>query len=164
MNLYSIANQYQEILDKTFDDETGEVNENAIALLEIVKDNIKDKGIAIASFIKNIDAEREAIEKAKKAMAEREARLDRRVSYLTSYLQSNMERCGINEISCPYFVVKLKKCPISVDISNENEIPDDYKKVKSVVSVDKMKIKEEILAGVIIPGATLKQNMRLEIR
>lgn len=164
MNLYSIANQYQEILDKTFDDETGEVNENAIALLEIVKDNIKDKGIAIASFIKNIDAEREAIEKAKKAMAEREARLDRRVSYLTSYLQSNMERCGIHEISCPYFVVKLKKCPISVDISNENEIPDDYKKVKSVVSVDKMKIKEEILAGVIIPGATLKQNMRLEIR
>lgn len=164
MNLYSIANQYQEILYKTFDEETGEVNENAIALLEIVKDNINDKGIAIASYIKNLDAEREAIEKAKKAMAEREARLNNRVTYLTSYLQSNMERCSISEISCPYFVVKLKKCPISVDVSNENEIPDNYKKVKSVVSVDKVKIKEEILAGVIVPGATLKQNMRLEIR
>jgi len=164
MNLYTIANQYQEILDKTFDPETGEVNENAIALLEIVKDNMQEKGVAIASFIKNIEAERDAIEQAKKAMAEREARLDRRVNYLTQYLQTNMERCGINEIKCAYFAIKLKKCPVSVDIFDENSLPEEHKKVKSVISVDKMKIKEEILSGVVVPGATVKQNMRLEIR
>lgn len=164
MNLYAIANQYQEILDKTFNQETGEVNQNAMALLELVKDNMQEKGVAIASFIKNIEAERDAIEQAKKAMAEREARLDRRVNYLSQYLQSNMERCGIHEIKCAFFSIKLKKCPISVDIFNESALPDAYKKVKSVVSVDKVKLKEEILAGVTIPGATLKQNMRLEIR
>lgn len=164
MNLYTIANQYQEILDKTFDHETGEVNQNAIALLEIVKDNMQEKGIAIASFIKNIEAERDAIEQAKKAMAERETRLNKRVDYLTQYLQSNMERCGMHEIKCAYFSIKLKKCPISVDVFNESSLPEEYKKVKSVISVDKIKLKEEILAGVIVPGATIKQNMRLEIR
>lgn len=164
MNLYEIANQYQEILSKTFDDETGEVNENAIALLEIAKDSMNEKGIAIASFIKNIEAERNAIEEAKKAMAERESRLDKRVDYLTNYLQSNMERCGITEIKSPYFGIKLKKCPLSVDVQDENIIPNDYKKVKEIVSIDKLKIKEEILAGVVIPGASLKQNNRLEIR
>ena len=66
MNLYKIANEYQEILSNTFDDETGEVNENAMALLEIAKDSLEEKGIAVASYIKNIDAERKAIEEAKK--------------------------------------------------------------------------------------------------
>ncbi len=166
MNLYQIANEYQTILDQTFDHETGEINENALAKLDEVKADVKEKGIAIASFIKNIDAERKAIEEAKKSMAEREARLNSRVTYLTSYLQSNMQRCGISEISCPYFVVKLKKCPVSVDILDENFIPKEYLKTKETitVSVDKLKIKEELSQGVIIPGVALKQNVRLEIR
>lgn len=164
MKLFEIANEYQSILSETFDMDTGEINELALSKLDELKSDIKEKGIAVASYIKNIDAERKAIEDAKKAMAEREARLNNRVNYLTTYLQSNMERCGINEISCPYFVVKLKKCPLSVDVIDENVIPDDYKKSKQVISVDKIKLKEEILAGVVIPGAALKQNVRLEIR
>lgn len=164
MNLYKIANQYQEILSNTFDQETGEINENAVALLEMAEHKVEEKGIAVASYIKNLDAERKAIEDAKKAMADREKALERRVEWLTNYLQSNMERCGINEIKSPYFGIKLKKCPLSVDIQDENIIPNDYKKTKEVVSIDKLKIKEEILAGVVIPGVALKQNNRLEIR
>src|SRR5258708_17591968 len=160
MNLYSITNEYQTLLDQTFDHETGEINEIALAKLDEVKRDIKEKGIAIASFIKNIDAERKAIEDAKKAMAERESRLDRRINYLTSYLQSNMERCSISEISSPYFAIKLKKCPVSVDILDENSIPDIYKKTKSVISIDKIKLKTDILAGVSIQGAIIKQNNR----
>jgi hypothetical protein len=164
MNLYNIANEYQNIFEQTFDTETGEINENALACLAEVKSTIQEKGIAVASYIKNIDAERKAIEEAKKAMAEREKRLDNRVNYLTQYLQSNMERCGINEIKSPYFVVKLKKCPFSTEIWDENLIPNDYKKTKEVMSIDRIKIKEEILAGVVVPGASLKQNNRLDIR
>lgn len=164
MKLFEIANEYQNILEKTFNEETGEINVDAMAKLEVIKDDIEKKGIAIASFIKNIDAERKAIEEAKKAMAERENRLEKRASYLTSYLQSNMERCEIKEISCPFFVIKLKKCPIAIDILNEDEIPDAYKKRKELITVDKMKIKDELLKGAVIPGAALKQNTRLEIR
>lgn len=164
MNLYQIANEYQTILEQTFDQETGEVNEIALASLEEVKTTMQEKGIAVASYIKNIDAERKAIEEAKKAMASREAALDKRVDYLTQYLQSNMEQCGISEIKSPYFVIKLKKCPFSVDVFDEGSLPNDYKKTKEVISIDKLKIKEEILAGVVVPGAALKQNNRLEIR
>ena len=75
-----------------------------------------------------------------------------------------MERCAISEIKSPYFVIKLKKCPISTEILDENSIPNDYKKVKEVVTIDKLKLKDEMLAGVVIPGAQLRQNNRLEIR
>jgi hypothetical protein len=164
MKLFEISNEYESILDQTFDKETGEINDKAIAMLNEIKSDIKDKGIAVASFIKNMDAEREAISNAKKMMAEREARLTSRVNYLTSYLQANMERCGINELSCAYFTVKLKKCPVSVFIENEKDIPEEYKKKKEEISLDKIKLKEHIQAGVVVPGASLKQNLRLEIR
>ena len=93
MKLFEIANEYESLLEQAFDAETGEIDVQAIARLDEVQIDIKEKGIAVASYIKNIDAERKAIEDAKKAMAEREARLERRVSYLTDYLKSNMARC-----------------------------------------------------------------------
>jgi hypothetical protein len=52
MNLYNIANEYQNIFEKTFDTETGEVNEKEMARLDEIKTDIKDKGIAIASYIR----------------------------------------------------------------------------------------------------------------
>lgn len=164
MNLYEIANDYQSILANTFDQETGEINEHELIKLDEITTKVEDKAIAVAAYIKNLDAEREAIEKAKRNMAEREARLDKRADYLTQYLQTNMERCGITEIKCPEFVIKLKKCPWSTDIIDEESIPDEYKRVKQVVTVDKVKIKDELLSGVIIPGVQLIQNNRLEIK
>lgn len=164
MNLYSIANKYQELLTIAVDQETGEVNEQALNELSIIGDDIKDKGIAVASYIKNLEAERDAINEAKKNMAEREARLDNKVNYLTQYLQKNMVNCGINEISCPQFVIKLKKCPWSTEITNEEFIPEKYKKHKDVVTLDRMKLKEDMLSGIEIPGAIIKQNTRIEIR
>lgn len=164
MKLYQIADQYESILNEAINPETGEINETALMKLDDIKDDVKEKGIAVASFIKNMEAERNAIEAARKIMAEREARLDREMSWLDGYLKGNMERCGISEISSPYFVVKLKKCPVSVNVMDEDAIPDEYKKVKTTTSIDKAMVKEGILAGIVIPGVELKQNVRLEIR
>ena len=166
MKLFEIANEYQNILEETFDKETGEINEKALLRLDEVKTDIRDKGVAIASFIKNIEAEEKAIDAAISTMELRRNQLSKKALSIAYYLQSNMERCAISEISCPYFVVKLKKNPVSVDVYDEKSLPESYIKTKEVVtrSVDKMKIKEEILAGAVIPGAALKQNYRLEIK
>jgi hypothetical protein len=81
------------------------------------------------------------------------------------YLKTNMEACGISEITrSPYFTIKLKKCPLSVDVINEKELPVQYLRVKEVITPDKIKMKEDLIAGVLIQGAALKQNTRVEIR
>lgn len=164
MKLYDIANEYEMLLENTFDDETGEVNEVALSQLNEIKEDMEKKSIALASYIKNIDAECKAIEEAAKQMERRKKYLENKVNYLTDYLHSNMERCAINEIKCPYFQIKLKKCPISVNVLDENIIPNEYKKEKMTITLDKLKLKEELLAGVVINGAELKQNTRIEIR
>jgi hypothetical protein len=163
MNLYQISAEYSQILDELYDEE-GNVNEQALMKLEQNELAMEKKAIAIASFIKNMDAEREAIDTAKKAMAEREKRFKKRIDELEGYLLSNMEKRGVNKISCAYFDIKLKKCPPSVDIIDEASLPDEYKRTKTEILPDKIKMKDEMLAGVLIPGAQLKVNMRLEIR
>jgi len=164
MKLYEISNEYQNVLQEAVNEETGEISEQALMRLDEISSDFNKKGIAIASYIENIEAEEKAIDAAIDRMERRKKQLKNQVQFLTNYLQTNMERCDIKEISCPYFVIKLKKCPQSVDIIDENIIPIDYKKVKEIISLDKLKIKEEILLGVHVPGATLKQNNRLEIR
>lgn len=163
MKLYEISREYEDILTELYDDE-GEVNQQALMKLEENELAMEKKAIAIASFIKNMDAEREAIDSAKKAMSERERRYKKRIDELEGYLLSNMERRGVNLITCAYFDIKLKKCPVSVDIHDEKLLPEEYKRVKTEVLPDKIKMKEEMLVGVLIPGASLKHNLRLEIR
>lgn len=162
MSLFDIASQYTHLLEQVFEEEN--INETALVQLNEIKESVEQKSIAVASYIKNIDAERKAIEEAKAEMDRREKSLQKRVDYLTNYLKDNMERCAITEIKCPYFQIKLKKCPVSVDVYDEDVLTEDYKKTKIVVNVDKAKLREEMMAGVVVEGARLKQNTRIEIR
>lgn len=163
MNLYQISNEYSQILDELYDDE-GVVNEQALAKLEQNELAMEKKAIAIASYIKNMDAERAAIDTAKKAMADREKYYKKRIDELEGYLLSGMERRGINHIKCPYFDIKLKKCPPSVSIHDEKALPKEYTRTKTEILPDKIKMKEEMMVGVLIPGASLTTNLRLEIK
>jgi len=163
MKLYEIAKEYEEALNELYDDE-GNINETALVKLEQNEVTMEKKVIAVACYIKNMDAEREAIDNAKKAMADREKRFKKRIEELEGYLLFNMERRGITHVNCPYFGIKLKKCPPSVEISDESALPGEYLRTKTETLPDKVKMKEEMLVGVIIPGASLKTNLRLEIR
>ena len=71
MNLYQINKEYEEILNELYDEE-GVVNETALARLEQNSDLLKNKAIAISSYVKNLEAEREAIKNAKAEMSKRE--------------------------------------------------------------------------------------------
>lgn len=164
MKLFEITQEYQSILSSSFNSETGELDDQALSKINDLQDDMKSKSIALASFIKNLDAEQNAIDEAIASMARRKSSLLNKISKLNDYLKCNMEKCSINEISSPYFDIKLKKCPLSVDIVNEDDIPKDYIKIKEVISLDKVKIKEDIQNGIDIPGALLKQNVRIEIK
>lgn len=165
MKLFEISREYEEILNELYDEE-GNINEQALIKLEHNEVAMEKKAIAIASFIQNLNAEREAIAKAKEGMAEREKRYKKKMDELQGYLLFNMEKRGMNEVKCPYFEIRLKKCPLSVDDDtlDMDLLPDEYKRTKVKVEPDKVKILQEMKVGVIIPGVHLKQNLKLEIR
>jgi len=162
MQLYKIAHEYEQALTSMQEDETltPEIVEDSLAL---IKDDFDNKAINISSFIKNLDAEATAIREAEKEMANRRQRIEKNAENIRKYLLENMEKCEISEIKCPYFKLKIKKCPPSIKIIDESKLRNMYLRIKK--EPDKTKIKEALQAGKKVIGAILvKDNRRLEIK
>ena len=82
------------------------------------------------------------------------------------YVKTNMEVLGIEKIETPVGSISLAKSPMSIEIINEDLIPEEYKEVVSTVKVDKKKIAEDFKAtGEIIDGIKINnQNKYLKIK
>ena len=162
MKLFEITKEYEEIIDNLYDEE-GNVNAQALEKLEQNEVAMEKKVIAVASYIKNMEAEQTAISEAKKAMAEREKRFKKRIENMEEYLMINMRRCEIKKISCAFFDIKLKEST-SVNVHDESLLADEYKRTKIETVPDKAKMLMEMRNGVVIPGASLATNYYVEIR
>lgn len=166
MKLYELSHEYQQLLDDVFQlTDTGELDTVAVEQLNTLKDAIEVKAIAVSSYIANLRAEIHAVGEARKAMQDREKRLNNRIEYLEDYLLSNMENCGITEISSsPYFTIKIRKCPPSVSVIDPLLLPLAYISEKITTSPNKIKIANDIRAGKMVPGATLLSKNKIEIK
>jgi len=167
MQLYKIATEYEKAFNAmTADAElapdvlTPEVIEDSLAA---IKDDFDNKAINVSYVAKNLEAEAKAIKDAEKMMAERRKNLEKQIQRIEDYLLHNMERCGITEIKCPYFVIKVKNCPPSVKILSEEFIPDEFMRTKTTKEPDKAKLKDH-LKDHTVTFAVLERKKRLEIK
>ena len=158
LKLYEISNEYQSLLnsEEYFVDIEDKLNQ--------IEDQLNLKAINVAAYIKNMEAEESAIKNAITEMKEREKKVSSKIDSLKSYLLFNLGKCNIQEIKSIQFDIKVKKCPPSVTILNDDYISEEYKSVKEVISIDKNKIKSDIFNGVIVEGAEITYNNRLEIK
>ena len=163
MKLYEITNELQGIFDNI--GEEGELTEEMLSNLDGLQQDFEQKAISVAAYIKNVEAEETAIAEAIKDMSTRKQRLTKQVQGLTDYLQFNLQRLSISEIkSSPYFKIRLKQCPPSVDVFDENKIPAEFWREKVTTSVDKIMLKEVLIEGVEVPGASIQRKIKLEIK
>jgi hypothetical protein len=162
LKLYEISDKYQFLLHDLYDEETGEIDESVMVKLNELSDSAETKCINIVKIFKEIDYQRLAIAEEKKRMQARETALKNQVERLKFYLQSNMDRCKIDRVECPQFVISMQKNPASLSITNAKLLPEKYMKV--TVEPDNEKIKEDLKNNVVIPGACLVQGRSVRIR
>jgi hypothetical protein len=163
MKLYEITNELQHVFDNIGED--GELTQDMMDNLDELQQDFEQKAVNVAAYIKNLEAEELAIGEAIKDMATRKTRLTKQVQGLTDYLQFNLQKLSINEIkTSPYFKIRLKQCPPSVDVFDEKQIPDEYWREKVTTSIDKIRLKEVMSEGVEVPGASIQRKIKLEIK
>lgn len=165
MRLYEITNEFQNVFNQV--NENGEISDELMQNLDTLQDDFENKAVAVASYIKNLEAEETAIGQAIDDMRTRKSRLTKQVESLSDYLQFNLQKLSISEIKkCPYFKIRLKQCPPSIDVFDEKAIPPEFwrEKVTTVTSVDKIRLKEVLSEGVEVPGATIQRKTKLEIK
>jgi hypothetical protein len=163
MKLFELTHEFENIFAEIGED--GEITQEMMDNLDSIKEDFENKAISVANYIKNLQAEEEAIEKAMADMRTRKMRLTKQIQSLSDYLQFNLQKLSINEIkSSPYFKIKLKVCPPSVDVFDESLIPEEYWREKVTKSIDKFRLKEVMGEGIEIPGASIQRNIKLEIK
>jgi hypothetical protein len=163
-SLYNLSGEYLALASKLQD---SEFDEQTIAdTLEGFAGELEAKAVNVAYVVKNFDSDIEQLKQMEKQLSERRKLLESRQESVKKYLFDNMVRCGITEINSPYFALKIKKNPPSVNVLNDVDIPKDYyiQPPAPPPQLDNRKLLDDLKNGVIVNGVELKQNERLEIK
>lgn len=171
--LYKIADDFNQCLtewvEAELDTEEGaNVDEAFATTMEMIEQQLTEKGQGVGAFILNRKIFTDAKEAlAKKLMAEVKAERGKE-EWLKQYLKTNMQKCGITEIKANdgTFTIKLGAIDKSLVVDNMDLIDAKYvtTKVVETKSVDKTELKKLISAGEHIEGVHIEENQRLSIK
>jgi predicted nuclease with TOPRIM domain len=165
MSLFEISDRYSGLLSNLMN--FDEVSQEQLDEINKLEDSLENKTVSIAAFIKNLEAEKNAVDEAQKAMKERSTRLNKKIESLKDYLKANLINCGMKEITTsPYFKIAIKSNPpkVVMDTQHITLIPQEFLRIKTIEEPDKAKIKEHLQNGNTCAFAHLEMDVRLEIK
>ena len=138
--------------------EDGEVlNIDELDELQLAREQ-KIEGISL--WIKNLEAEKEAVKHEKDNFADREKRLGKKIDSLKGYLTYALDG---QKFSTPKVAVSFRKSE-SVHITDEYLIPDEYKLFTVVKKPDKKVLKDALKKGKDIMGCELVEKQNISIK
>lgn len=164
ITLYQLAAEHRADLEKLAD---LDLTPEALAdTLESLGGELEAKAQNVVAFLRNLETTAAAIKEAEADMAGRRKAIENRVDGLKRYVLESMQNNGIQVIECPLFKISIAKNPAAVEIEDERLIPADYftNPPPPPPQVDKKLIAQAIKDGFDVPGARLRQGVRLAIR
>ena len=163
-NLYLISQELATI-HQEIEDAQGDLSEALEARLDAVSLNLKEKTENIVRWTLTIDSKTESIDKEIYRLQHRKEMAEKLNKRLQNYVKSCMERAEIKKLDYPLFTVVIQKNPPSVDIINEESIPNGYKTIKTTISVEKKRLLDDLKAGQSVEGCQLitdKTHLRIK--
>ena len=161
MNLYEINAALEQAYEEAVDPETGEIIENAAyAAIDGLQMELEEKTENVLLWIKNLQADAEALKKEKMAFADRQARVEAKAESLKKYVGGvlNGQKFQTARVSASW-----RKSEAVEYVGNVFELPEDYIK-HSDPTVDKTALKKALKNGEEIEGARLVIRQNLQIK
>lgn len=163
MTLYEINNEMKMALDdvlNSVDEETGEVDESYVHILEDLQMQRDEKLDNIGAYIKNLAAEAEAIKTEEKKLAERRKATENKVERLKNYVAEilNGEKFESSRVAFSF------RRSEQVVIPDEEHLDERYLVREVTWKPDKKAIKEAIKSGELVVGAYLETKNNLQIK
>lgn len=164
LTLYQLTNGFMQVYDAA---ENGEITEELAKEIQAeLQTALTNKSTNIIAYYQNKQALINGIDEEIKRLQDFKKSEKSKLDNYKEYVKNNMELLGIEKIETPVGKLTIAKSPISVEIINEDEIPNEYKTIVTEIKVDKNKIKDnfkstgEIVAGVKI--ITNNTNLRVK--
>lgn len=161
--IYELTDEYVDLLNML---EDPELDPEVLAdTMEGLSGEIEAKADGYAKVIAELNAEIAGLKAEIERMTNRKTTMENNVKYLKSTLQFAMETTGKTKFKTELFSFCIQKNPASVVIDDPylENIPDKYL-IPQDPKIDKVKIKEDLKAGIDIGIAHLEQSQSLRIR
>ena len=169
-SLYEIDNAVLSAINAVYskvDPETGEVLDASaiedLKELDALKIDRKQKIENIACYIKNLEAEAEAIAAEVKKQNDRAKRKKTRAESLRKYVANSMIKAGETSIETARAALSFRNSK-AVDIPDESVISHKLCKKTITYKPDKKAIREAIENGQRVRGAALVERQNLQIK
>lgn len=160
-SLFNITAEARELASALIEGELNEELENALV---INQNELQEKAISYGYAIKSIESDIDTIDaEIERLKALKQSRTNA-IERMRAAVLEALTIYGIEKVTSPTLNLSVRLNPESVDIINEYQVPEIYRKEKVTVSIDKTAIKEAIKSGLEVPGAVLDRKKRLEIK
>lgn len=136
-SLYNITGKFIELFGK---DDLTEEDYNELGKELAIE--LKDKSANIVGYIRDRELYIDAMKSEEKRIAEIRKSLESKLDNFKEYVKQNMEALELEKIETPIGILSLAKNPMSVEIVDEEIVPNEFKKVIQEIKIDKIAIKE----------------------
>ena len=158
-SLYNIS---VDALDLASALEEGELTPELEEALVLNKEQLQTKAMDYAYVIKDSEYTVNAINDEIKRLQHMKKMEENKQTRLKDTLAGAMHIYGLEKIDG---MVKLSfRSSESVEIINQSQIPQEFKKIKTEIVVDKIALKEALKRGEYVEGAILKKNQNLQVK
>lgn len=161
-HLYELTSDYNNLVVLL---EEPEVDEQTLKnkLLEITGEmNFKFENLG--KIILELDAKFNVISEEIDRLTKRKRTTDNRKEWLKSYVLQEMQVIGQDKIEGDILTLTLTKNPMSIEIIDENLVPDEFKEQVITYKIDKKKIADRVKDTGEIPNGINVINDKKSLR
>lgn len=160
MKLFEIDVEIERLSEHLIDEETGEINEEVMEQLDQLQMDREKKLENIGCLIKDVKAEAEAIDAEIKALKSRRDSKMRKLESLMNYASYALNGEKLETARVAFSFRKSE----SVDIIDEDVIPDSLCQYKTERKPMKSDIKKLLKNGAEVPGCVLRESRNLQVK
>ncbi len=160
--LYVIKNDYLNALKELYamPDLDNQIIEDSLAP---IKDELQEKALNIAAYIKDLETDAVMMQKYEENMRNRRKSIERTIERLRDYLKFNLQASKIKTIKGTEFDISIRKT-IPKLIIDETKLGKEWYHEKVIQNVDKEALRVALEAGSDIEGALLQEQVSLIIK
>ena len=162
MNIFNIQTEYQQLVNELIEN-GGEITPELELALQINKDNFHSKSENYAYITKQFDGEMDIIDNEIKRLQQAKRSREKTIQRLKDTIEMAMNTFEVDKIETPLIKISFRKSE-SVEVTDVNDLPNEFKVIKLTESADKLKIKDALKSGMFISGCSIKTNRNLQIK
>jgi hypothetical protein len=164
MELYKHTAEMMQAIQIYQNAESDEQLALAEQTLNAVELPFKEKAIAVAHHVLNVEADAVAIEEELKRLGGLLIKAKKQSEWYRKYLQGAMEQTSNEKIESPTLKLSLRKSQ-AVIVDDESRVPMKYKRIiPERLEIDKNAIKADAKLNIGVEGAHIEERKSLQIK